>query len=180
MGKNMHKSYTMHELSSILKIPYASFYRAVQNMRDLLIVKRIGQAKSISLDISQITMQSYLTIASDEEKKQFVKKRSLFRAIQNDLDVNDVILLFGSYAKGEESNHSDIDIMIINKQGKKTVTFSKYEVLYKKEINPIYFNEREFKAMLKDSKENVGKQALKGHVVLNNPKRFWELVLDAI
>ena len=28
--------------------------------------------------------------------------------------------------------------------------------------------------------ENVGKQALKDHIILVNPEKFWELVLNAI
>ena len=34
--------------------------------------------------------------------------------------------------------------------------------------------------MLKAKEENVGKQALKYHVVLNNPEEFWGCVLNAI
>ena len=34
--------------------------------------------------------------------------------------------------------------------------------------------------MLKDKDENVGKQALKGHIILNNPEEFWGLVLNGL
>jgi hypothetical protein len=29
--------------------------------------------------------------------------------------------------------------------------------------------------MIRDKEENVGKQVLKGHIILNNPEKFWEL-----
>ena len=66
--------------------------------------------------------------------------------------------------------------MIINKDGKKSISFSKYEVIFKLKINPIFITKKEFKLMLKDKEENVGKQALYNHIILNNPEAFWECV----
>ena len=34
------------------------------------------------------------------------------------LNTNDVVILFGSYAKGKETEKSDIDLLIINQDGK--------------------------------------------------------------
>ncbi len=61
--------------------------------------------------------------------------------------------------------------------GKKPISFSKYEIIFKKKINPIFITEAEFKKMLRDKDENVGKEALKNHIILNNPQKFWEMVL---
>jgi len=47
LGKNMGKRFTMHELSKLLNIPYASFYRTIQQMKDILIIKEIGKSKTI-------------------------------------------------------------------------------------------------------------------------------------
>ncbi len=180
LGKNPEKEFTMHELSKILKIPYATFYRKILNIQDMLIIKVVGNSKVIRLDRENKIIQSYLTISSEEEKKEFLKNRPLIRIIGDELDTDDVVLIFGSYALGKESEKSDMDIMIINKSGKRTISFSKYETIHDIEINPLFFKEKEFKTMIKETNENVGKQVLKNHIVLNNPKRFWEVVLDAI
>ena len=84
-------------------------------------------------------------------------------------------MLFGSYAKGHPRDDSDIDLLVINKIGDRSINFSKYELLFKKKINPIFITKSEFVKMLKDSEENVGKQALKDHIILNNPESFWRL-----
>ena len=60
------------------------------------------------------------------------------------------------------------------------MSFSKYELFYKKRINPIFVRKKEFKEMLKDKEENVGKQALKNHIILNNPEEFWKCILNGI
>lgn len=180
LGKNIGKSYTMHELSRLLGIPYASFYRTVQRMKDLLIMETVGKSKIIKLNLNNPVVKAHLIVASDEEKKDYLKRQPLIRKITAELKTKDVVVLFGSYAKRKQTEKSDIDLLVINKDGKKSLSFSKYELLYKKRINPIFVTRKEFKRMLKDKEENVGKQALKNHIVLNNPEEFWGCVLNGI
>ncbi len=179
LGKHLRESYTMHELSKLLNIPYASFYRTIQGMNDLLTIKTVGKSKIITLNSKNPVIKSHLVIASDEEKKEFLRKQPIIKKLKEELDTKSIVFVFGSYAKGKETEKSDIDILIINKGGKKDLSFSKYEFLFKKKINPIFISIKEFKKMLKDKEENVGKQALKNHIILINEEQFWECVLDA-
>lgn len=176
LGKNINNSFTMHNLSKLTNIPYATFYRTIQDFNDLFSIKEIGKAKVISLKITKLT-KSYLIISSEEEKKEFLKKQPIINKITSEINTEEIILLFGSYAKGTQTTHSDIDLLIINKEGNKSISFSKYETLFNKKINPIFVTKTEFKQMLNEKDENVGKQALKNHIVLNNQEKFWELVL---
>lgn len=179
LGKHIGKRYTMHELSRLLSIPYASFYRTVQQMKDILVIETAGKARMIQLNKNNPVLKAHLTVASDEEKKTCLQKQPIIKKIATELQTNDIVVLFGSYAKGKQTQQSDIDLLIINKDGEKSHFFSKYELLYKKRINPIFITKNEFKKMLKDKEENVGKQALKDHIILNNPEEFWEGVLNA-
>ncbi len=178
LGKHLQERFTMHELSKLLNIPYASFYRTIQQMNHLITTESVGNSKTIKLNTQNPIIKAHLTISSDEEKKEFLEKHPIIKKISNDLNTKDVVLLFGSYAKGKETEKSDIDLLIINKDGKKSISFSKQELLYQKKINPIFLTRKEFKNMLKDKEENVGKQALQNHVILNNPEEFWGNVLD--
>ena len=180
LGKNIGKSFTMHGLSNLTNIPYASLYRAVQQIKDILDIEIVGNAKTVRLRTNKRVVKAYLIISSDEEQKEFLEKHLILRKITNELDTNDVIVLFGSYAKSKEVERSDIDILVVNKKGDKSLSFYKYELLFEKKINPIFVTSKEFKGMLKDKEENVGKQALKNHIILNNPDGFWEMVLDGI
>lgn len=180
LAKNHSREFTMHELSSILKIPYATFHRTVAQIEDLLIIKSIGKSKVLSLNKSNGILKSYLAISSEEKKKEFLENSPIIRKISQETASDSIFLLFGSYAKGQQTKDSDIDLMIINKDGKKEASFSKYELLFRKRINPMFFTKNEFKAMLKDKEQNVAKQALENHIVLANPEMFWEAVLDGI
>ena len=177
LARNKESSFTMHELSKALKIPYASFYRTTKEMPDLIIKTKKGQAYLIEIKANNPVAKSYLAIASEEQKKEYLKKQPIIKKIASELNTNDVVVLFGSYAKKTSTEQSDIDLLIINSSGKKTISFSKYETLFKKKINPMFITFQEFKKMLKDKEENVGKQALKNHIILNNPEKFWECAL---
>ena len=177
LGKHLGQAFTMNELSKQTKIPYATFYRTIQEMKDLAKLQAVGKSKTVALNTESPAIKAYLTISSEEEKKEFLKKQPIISKIASELDTQDIMLLFGSYAKGTQREASDIDIMVINKKGEKSVSFSKYEVLFKKKINPIFVTGSEFRKMLKEPKENVGKQALKDHIILNNPESFWKGVL---
>ncbi len=180
LGKHPQQHFTLHELSKLLDIPYASFYRTVQGMNDVLDIEVVGKSKTVDLNINNPVVKAHLTVSSDEERKEFLQKQPIIKKIAGELDTKDIVILFGSYAKRKEMEKSDIDLLIINKEGKKSLSFSKYEVIFKKKINPLFVTAKEFKKMLQDKEENVGKQALQDHIILNNPEWFWGLVLNAL
>ena len=50
LGKHPNKKYTMHGLSKELSLPYASFYRTMSLIKDLLIIEEVGKSKIITLN----------------------------------------------------------------------------------------------------------------------------------
>ena len=181
LGKNVNQSFTMHQLSNLTSIPYASFHRTIKKMKNLIILEKVGKSTIIKLNTKNPITKSYLTIASEEEKEEYLNSNPIIKKITNELDNNEgVVILFGSYAKEAQTERSDIDLLIINNKSGKKISFSKYELLFKKKINPISITKKEFKLMLKDKEENVGKQALKNHIILKNPSIFWGMVFNGI
>jgi len=180
LGKHPNEKYTMRQLSRELNIPYASFYRTINSINDLLIIEEVGKSKIITLNRQNKVVKSHLVVSSDEERKDYLKKYPIIRKIYQELNIEDIVILFGSYAKKTHTERSDIYLLIVNKNGKKSISFSKYELLFKIKINPIFVTKKEFKLMLKDKEENVGKQALYSHIILSNPESFWECVFNGI
>lgn len=178
LGKHIGESFTMNGLSKAIQIPYATFYRTILEMNELVETKIVGKAKIITLNRNNPAIKSYLSISSEEEKKEFLKKQPIINKISSELDTKDSVILFGSYAKGTATQHSDIDILVVNNKGDKSISLSKYETLFKKRIDIIFVTRKEFITMLNEQDENVGKQALKNHIILQNPENFWECVLN--
>ena len=75
LGKNVGQCFTMHGLSKLINIPYASFYRTVQHMGDILDISVVGKSKIIGLKTNNPIIKSHLTVSSDEEKKEFLQKQ---------------------------------------------------------------------------------------------------------
>lgn len=180
LGKHPDKKYTMHGLSMELKIPYASFYRTINSIKDLLIIEEVGKSKLITINKQNKVVKAHLAVSSDEERKDYIKKYPIVWKIYQELNTEDIVVLFGSYAANTQTKKSDIDLLIINNDSKKSISFSKYELLFRIKINPIFVTKKEFKLMLKDKGENIGKQALCNHIILNNPEGFWECVFNGI
>jgi predicted nucleotidyltransferase len=178
LGKHICEEFTMHELSKATDIPYATFHRTIAKIDDAIKTRSVGKAKTITLNTEYPLNKAYLAISSEEEKKEFLKNSPIIRKITTETKTEDTVLVFGSYAKGTQRKDSDIDIMVINKTGKKDISFSRYETLFKVKINPMFFTEKEFKQMIREKEENVGKQALKNHIILKSPEKLWALVLD--
>ncbi|MCF7871532.1 nucleotidyltransferase domain-containing protein [Candidatus Woesearchaeota archaeon] len=174
---NKGETFTLLDLSKSINIPYASLHRTVAKMQDTTEIESKGKSKLIKIKWNEIT-KAYLTIASYEEKLEFIKKHHIIKRIEE--KSKDITLIFGSYAKETQNKTSDVDLMIINKTGEKTVSFSDLEMLYDIKINPMFFTEKEFIDMLKDKEENVGKQALKAHILLSGFSDFWRLVENGI
>ena len=189
LGKHYSEEYTMHELSNILKIPYATFYRQVDMMTSsnckILNIKEIGKSKVVKLNLNHPIIKSHLANSSFDEMQDFLQKNVLIKKLAHEicnknLGNDHIILLFGSYAKNKETEKSDIDILVINKKGNNTLSLSTFELLYKKKVNPICLTKKEFQNMLIDKDENIAKQALKDHIILYNQEEFWGCFLDAI
>jgi len=172
-----NESYTLLELSKQVKIPYTTLLRVVDDLSDVTTITTKGKSKLIQIKWNEITT-AMLTVASFEEKKEFLKKHHLIKKIAE--QTHETTLIFGSYAKGTQTKNSDIDLMIINTKGDKNVNFHNLELLFDLKINPMFFTKKEFKQMLQDNEENVAKQALKNHVLINGFKEFWEEVKNAI
>src|SRR3989338_6371693 len=112
LGKHPTEKYTMHELSRELNIPYASFYRTINSIKDLLIIEEVGKSKIITLDKQNKVVKSHLVVSSDEERKDYLKKYPIVRKIYQELNSDNIILLFGSYTKKAQTEKSDIDLLI--------------------------------------------------------------------
>ena len=172
-----NESYTLLELSKQVKIPYTTLLRIVKELNDVTSTEVKGKSNLIQIKWNEITT-AMLTVASFEEKKEFLKKHPLIKKIAE--QTHETTLVFGSYAKGTQTKNSDIDLMIINPKGDKNINFHNLELLYDIKINPMFFTKKEFELMLQDEEENVAKQALKDHVLLYGFKEFWEDLKNAI
>ncbi|OVE74825.1 hypothetical protein BVX95_01135 [archaeon D22] len=96
--------------------------------------------------------------------------RNLFSKIKSDK-----MLVFGSYARGDNTKTSDLDILIIGDYDKKEI--EGIISMYPMEINVMHMTDGEFENAVKD-KKNFIMEIYKNHIIVRGldyfVKKFWE------
>ena len=177
LGKNLNNPIPIRQLSKESKIPYTTTHRLIKNNKSPFMIDKKGNIKLVSLNQEDDITKTYLILAERNGTEQFFDKNPELKVLKKDLSEGRYsLILFGSRAEGQEREKSDIDLCIINKDGKKNINFSKFELLFKLEINPVYLKENEFKLMLKEEEQNLAKEIIKKHIILYGEEYFWNLI----
>lgn len=177
LGNNLHNEITIRQLSKESKVPYTTTHRLIKNNEELFIINKKGNIKLCSLNTEDDITKNYLILSERNKTTSFFNKHPSFKVLKKDLPKKEYsLILFGSRAEEKNREKSDVDLCIINKNGAKEINFSKHELLFDLEINPIYLSNKEFKQMLKDKEQNLAKEIIKKHVILYGEEYFWNLV----
>lgn len=177
LGQELRDEITLRALSIRAKVPYTTANRLIKKNKQLFTIKQKGNIKLCSLNFDDILTKNYLTIAERKKAENFFKKYKELKIIKGDLLPGDYcVVLFGSRAGEKHRQKSDIDILIVNKNGGKNLSFSKYEKLFKLEINAIFMAKKEFMGMLKEKEHNLANEIIKNHIILYGEEYFWNLV----
>ncbi len=180
LGKNLHNQIPIRQLSKESKVPYTTTHRLIKNNEGIFIINRKGNIKLVSLNLKDNITKNYLILAERKEAESFLNINPEFKVLKKELPQEDYsLILFGSRAERKQRQKSDIDLCIINKDGKKNIKFSKFELLFKLEINPIYLKDKEFKQMLKEEGQNLAKEIIKKHIILYGEEYFWNLIWNS-
>ncbi|NQV09252.1 nucleotidyltransferase domain-containing protein [Candidatus Woesearchaeota archaeon] len=177
LGKNLNNEIPLRQLSKESKTPYTTTYRLIKNNKDIFIVNKKGNIKLCSLNLKDNITKNYLILAERKEAESFIKKQPQFKVLKEELPEGAYsLILFGSRAEEKNREKSDIDLCVINKDGKKNINFSKFELLFKVEINSIYLSRKEFKSMLTEKEQNLAKEIIKKHIIFYGEEYFWNLI----
>ena len=178
LGQNLRDEIPIRQLSQEANVPYTTAYRLIKNNENLFLINKKGNIKLCSLNIKDNITKNYLILAERKQAESFMEKQPMFKILKKDLPRGDYcLILFGSRANETNREKSDVDLCIVNKDGKKNISFSKFELLYKLEVNPLFMLKMEFKSLLKEKEHNLGDEIIKKHIILYGEEYFWNLVL---
>ena len=133
-ANNPTKSYQIRELSRIIKLAPTSIMLYAKELKEYNLIKRekIG------------VYYAYKANFDDEDFRFYKKILNLMNLRQSgvikELDAAttpDAVVLFGSYAKGEDIESSDIDIFLLAKE--KRIDLNKYEKKLNRKIQLFFF-----------------------------------------
>jgi predicted nucleotidyltransferase len=145
---NADKSWYIRELSRALEIPYSMLYKEVKNLVSLGVINEEKRGK-----VTLVSVNKSLPFFA-ELKSLMVKTvglSDLLRTALSELKEIRYALVYGSFASGEESVSSDVDLLIIGNLDEERVlnVVGKVEKEVEREINYILWSKREFMERVK-------------------------------
>jgi len=155
---NSERQFHIRELSKELGIPYSMLYREEKNLVSLGILLEEKKGK-----VTLVSVNKKLPYFA--ELKGLIVKTvglgDLMKGALSGLKGIRYVLVYGSFASGEETESSDIDVLIVGDLSEEEVlkSVSEVEKAVKREINYIPWSEEEF------SKKANSKHHLLGDIV---------------
>ena len=159
---NQDKEYHLREIARIIKISPVYAAKELENLSKLNL---INKSKKGNLSLYSINKNC---IILDELRQIFIKTDYLWELIRRELEgkVN-YAFIYGSFAKGEETEKSDIDLFVIGEMKEDSLIkiIQKLEKNTGREINYILWNEKTFQQRAK-SHHHLLKTVKKNKIIM--------------
>ncbi|MBU2104820.1 MAG: nucleotidyltransferase domain-containing protein [Nanoarchaeota archaeon] len=150
------KEITLKVIQKRSKLSYEPVHRIAKQLIDkkLLFVKKFGKTLVYSLDFIREKIKIAFILYSNERKEKFAEDYGRIYKALSKIDEEDIdfLVVFGSYAKGNPTKQSDVDILCISPNKNKVESRLKglrYETNF--EFTPVVMTKTEF---VKIKKEN--------------------------
>ena len=173
------QSKTIREISKKIKSDYKITHTAIQRLlnKNILISKTIGKSTLCKLNKSYYGVEIYK--AENERTKSLLKNKNikqLYKEVKEKIKSGFFIfLIFGSYAKGNQTKSSDIDIIFIsNEKNFEEKIYNILSLLPLKTHN-LVFTEEEFIQMKDSKKLNVIKETIENNIILYGIENYYKL-----
>jgi predicted nucleotidyltransferase len=177
LGKNLHDEMPIRQLSKESRVPNTTAHRLINQNKALFNINQKGNIKLVSLNLEDNITKNYLILSEREEADNFLKKQPKFKVLSKNFPKgNYTVVLFGSRADSTHREKSDVDICVVNKDGKKDIEFSQFEHIYGLTVNPIVFKRKEFIDMSKEKEHNLADEIIKKHIILYGEEYFWNMI----
>jgi len=173
-SRNYKAEFYLRQISRLTKIPL----KTCQNILSYLEKERVlkgkmeGKNKYFSLNFENIQTKSYLLKAEIYKMDFFVEKYPEFKIFLKSLNTNDLVIIFGSFAKFKADKDSDLDLFIISEK-EQELPF--HLLPYK--IHQNRLKEDSFRKAMREN-EPLIKEIEENHIILNNHSLYvnitWE------
>ncbi len=174
--ENKEETYSIRKISLKRKINYKSAYKALKVLEE----EGIAELKSVG----NTTLCSFNNNFNDLVfKAEYLRRESLFKKRElpiiydslSKLEFPFVILLFGSYAKGTATKHSDIDLLLISDE----VYFKKVQEtinIFPQDIHLTPVTYESFLRMARSKEFSVVSEVLKKNFILIGIEEYYRLL----
>lgn len=142
---------------------------ALEELEEMAILKhrKVGNTKHYGLNPGYSEIRDVLSMVEFMRKIEFFSHhRKLAHLFMRD---DRVVGLFGSYARGDQKKHSDIDLFVVGE--KRNEEYDSAGKAYDLNVSIRYFPEKEFKKLL-ENKNELCREIIKYHVLVFGVEKF--------
>jgi len=175
---NKEIQFTINQISKDLKINYRIAYQETKKLEEenLIKIQKAGNSNLCSLS-NKFNEKTFT--AEYERRRILFNKNKDFKIIQNrlsELNFPFITLLFGSYAKGTETKHSDIDLLCVG--GNKKI-LNQVISLIPRDIHLTTITYESFIEMTKSKDLSVVSEANQNNIILIGIEEYYRLIKNA-
>lgn len=152
---------------------------------ELITEEKIGTSKLYAVNYQNNKVYPYFETYNKENLPKQVLKS--IKELEDSLDKHTPfysIVIFGSFASGEQKKDSDLDIAVFIEQEDKRkmveAVFKSMELKSLIKVDGHAITKDEFLEMLKVDYENLGKEIARKHLIIHNPIIFYSLIKEGI
>ncbi len=184
--KNPHEKFSIKEISRRTNIDYKLTHNSVKRLQDKKIIKKVKYGKTILSEINLTEATDYLIQVENKRKETFLKKNTGIKIILRDIQEQIknpyyTLIIFGSYAKGQQHKNSDLDLLIIlpDRSHIETIERRTHSVssLRPTKIHPVIISYEDFEEMLQSKEElNVGKEVMLNHIIIFGAEAYYKML----
>lgn len=168
---DLTSQFFIREVARILHISSRSALIALDDLEQMGVLEAFpkGKIKLYALKNTSV-LENYLCLTESYKKTMFLDKHMKINDLMSNLN-SDIILVFGSYAKGIEKKDSDIDILIIGDYDKTVV--ENFEKTYNLRVDIKKYNIDAFK-----STDVLIREVIKNHIIITGTEKVVRQILS--
>lgn len=172
------ESFSINSIAKKLKMNYRIAFEGVNKLEadGIVTIKKLGNSNQC---VFSYHFNEKVLEAEDRKKEEFLRNKDfkvLYKRIMEIKNPFFICLVFGSYAKGTQTKHSDVDLCIITDNEEVKQKAEQTIRLFPFDIHFLCFTTKEFISMLSTTELNVGKEIVKDNIILKGAEGFYEMV----
>jgi predicted nucleotidyltransferase len=175
MLNNKTRTFTIRQLAQETKTNYRIAHTEIQKLvqEKIVNIEKVGRASQCSLTYN---FNEKVFLAEYSRRNKLPKKIKIITNKICDLKQTAIVLLFGSYAKGTQTKHSDIDILVIIENSKEIQNIIG---LIPENIHLTTTTYKDFLKMDASKELSFVSEAVKNNVILQGIEEYYRLLKNA-
>lgn len=167
--KGYSREYYLREIQRLTELPLKTVQRVLEYLEQShLVIGRIkGKNKYFSLNLANVDSKFFITQCEVHKTVRFLSAYPVFKAFLKSCEGNDLFLVFGSFAKFVAAKDSDLDLMVVMLDNKKTLWLE----LLPHRVHDIVMGYAAFKRAVY-SQETLLKEVEENHIILSGHSSY--------